>query len=261
MTANDDELAAEWPPTPNTQDPARHRDQLLVMRVVRDFDGYVVSVNPAYQTVLGWSIEELSSVPYWELLHPDDQDHTVENSQQMLLSGPGSLIGLEVRMLSRDGSYRLVHWNARSVPQQERVYSVGVDITDSEPIETGKRVLVGSWDWHIPTNTATWSDGMFEIYGLAPRPPCSREAAVAHIHVDDQAAVTRAIHRSLTSEEPYVADHRIVHPSGDIRWLHSAGRVIIGNNGDLERMRGITQDVTARPESRSPRKYWPRDSA
>jgi PAS domain-containing protein len=102
----------------------------------------------------------------------------VEDSQRMLLTGPGSLIGREVRMLSRDGTYRRVRWNARSVPQQERVYSVGVDITDSEPI--------------------------------------------------------------------YVADHRIVHPSDDIRWLHSARRVIIGDNGDPERMRGITQDVTAR---------------
>jgi len=244
MAANDDELAAEWPPTPSTQDSARRGDRSLVMRTVRDFDGYVVSANPAYHTVLGWSIEELSSVPYWELLHPDNQDHTVEDTQQMLLTGPGSLFGLEVWMLSRDGTYRRVCWNARSVPQQERVYSVGVDITDSEPIETVKRVLVGSWDWHVPTNTATWSDGMFEIYGLAPGPPYSQEAAVARIHVDDQTAVTRAIHRSLTSEEPYVADHRIVHPSGDIRWLHSAGRVIVGDNGDPERMRGITQDIT-----------------
>lgn len=252
MTAHDDELAAEWPPTPSTQNSARCRGRLLVMRSVRDFDGYVVSANPAYQTVLGWSIEELSSVPYWELLHPDDQDHTVEDSEHVLLTGPGSLFGREIRMLSRGGTYRRVCWNARSAPQQERVYSVGVDITDSEPIETGKRALVGSWDWHIPTNTATWSEGMCDIYGFAPGPPCSQEAAIARIHVDDQAAVTRAIHRSLTSGDPYVADHRIVRPSGDICWLHSAGRVIIGDNGDPEWMRGITQDVTARPGIRFP---------
>ena len=252
MTANSGELAAEWPPTPKTQDPARHRDQSLVMRVVRDFDGYVVSANPAYHTVLRWSIEELSSVPYWELLHPDDQGHIVEDTQQMLLSGPGSLFNREVRMLSRDGAYRWVRWNARSVAEQQRVYSVGIDITDSEPIETGKRILVGSWDWHIPTNTATWSDGMFEIYGLAPGTPRKLDTAVARIHLDDQATVIRAIHRSLASEEPYVADHRIVHPSGDIRWLHSAGRVIIDTNGNPERIRGITQDVTARPETASP---------
>jgi PAS domain S-box-containing protein len=252
MTAKDDELVARWPPTPSTPDSARPQDLSLVMRSVRDFDGYIVSANPAYHTVLGWSIEELSSVPYWELLHPEDQDRTVEDTQQTLLTGPGSLFDCEVRMLSRDGTYRRVRWNARSIAQQERVYSEGVEVTDSEPTETGKRVLVGSWDWHIPTNTTTWSDGMFEIYGLAPGPPCSQETAMARIHVEDQAAVTQAIQRSITSQQPYVADHRIIHPSGDIRWLHSTGRVITGDHGEPERMRGITQDVTARPEARIP---------
>jgi PAS domain-containing protein len=93
---------------------------------------------------------------------------------------------------------------------------------------------------------------MFDIYGLTPGPPCSLETAVARIHVYDQAAVIQALHWSLASQEPYVADHRIVHPSGDIRWLHSAGRVIIDDHGDPERIRGITLDVTARPEIHMP---------
>jgi PAS domain S-box-containing protein len=89
---------------------------------------------------------------------------------------------------------------------------------------------------------------MFAIYGLAASSACGLEAAVARIHVDDQPAVIQAIHRSLTSQEPYVADHRIIHPSGDIRWLHSAGRIITSGHGMPQRMRGITLDVTTRPE-------------
>jgi PAS domain-containing protein len=252
MAANGDGLALRWPPTPRASDSARRPNGSVVLRSVRDFDGYLVSANPAYHTVLGWSIEVLSCVPYWELLHPDDQDHIVENTQRMLLTGPGSLFGLDVRMLSRDSTYRRICWNARSDPQQERVYSVGIDITTSQPTQTDKPVLVGSWDWHIPTNTTTWSDGMFAIYGLAPSSACSLETAVARIHVDDQPAVIQAIHRSLASQEPYVADHRIIHPSGDIRWLHSAGRVITSDRGTPQRMRGITLDVTTRPQIRIP---------
>lgn len=254
MTTSDDEPAFEWPSDLNLSvpDSALHRDVSVVMRSVRDFDGYVVSASPSYCAMLGWSIKEMSSVPYWELLHPDDQHRTVERSQRMLLSGPGSIFDLEVRMLHRDGTYRWACWTVRSDPREERVYSVGVEITDREPIETEKRVLVGFWDWHIPTNTVIWSDGMFEIYRLAPGPTCSLEEAVARLHVDDQLPVMRAIRWSLASEEPYVADHRIVHPNGDIRWIHSAGRVITGENGDPERMRGITQDVTSRPAAYIP---------
>jgi PAS domain-containing protein len=63
---------------------------------------------------------------------------------------------------------------------------------------------------------------------------------------NDQAAVERTIRRSLTSGEPYTADHRIVHPDGGIRWLHSGGRVFLGQNGDPKLMRGHTWDVTDR---------------
>jgi PAS domain S-box-containing protein len=78
------------------------------MTSVWDFDGYTVSINPIYQAVLGWSVEELSSVPYWELLHHDDQDRSVEARQRMLLSGPGRLRGHRIRMLRRDGTYRCI---------------------------------------------------------------------------------------------------------------------------------------------------------
>lgn len=254
MTTGDDEQPVEFPgdPAPQVADPVRFRSQSSAMTGAWDFDGYAVSINAVYQAVLGWSVEELSSVPYWELLHPDDQDRAVEVRQRMLLSATGCVSGHEVRMLRRDGTYRRTQWDIRSNPQKERMYLVGVDISDQEPFVTGKRVLVGSWDWHIPTNIATWSDGMFEIYGIPPEPACSQETALQRLYVNDRAAVERAIRHSLASAEPYTADHRIVHPDDGIRWLHSAGRAFLGENGDWQRMRGLTWDVTDRPGSRVP---------
>jgi hypothetical protein len=50
----------------------------------------------------------------------------------------------------------------------------------------------------------------------------------ATLDINDQAAVERTIRRSLTSGEPYTADHHIVYPDGGIGWLHSVGRVFLG---------------------------------
>lgn len=254
MTAADNEQPIEFPSdrVPQVADLVQSRSPSAVLTCVRDFDGYTVSINPAYQAVLGWSVEELSSVPYWELLHPDDQDRSVEVRQWMLLSGPGCVFGHKVRMLCGDGTYRCTQWDIRSNLEEQRMYLVGMDITDREPLVTDKRVLVGSWDWHIPANTATWSDGMFEIYGLPPGETGNLETALQRLYVDDQTAVERAIRRSLTTAEPYTADHRIVHPDGRICWLHSAGRVFLDKDGDPQRMRGLTWDVTERPGSRVP---------
>lgn len=221
-----------------------------VMEGVGDFDGYFVSVNPAFRAVLGWSVEELTSVPYWELLHPDDQHHSVELVQEALISGPGTLSDGRVRMLCRDGCYRPTRWSVRSIRKAQRWYARGVDISSREPAGTEDRVRVGSWDWHVPTNVATWSDGMWEIYGLPPGSALSLETALARIHPDDQAVVGQVVRRSLRSAEPYVADHRIVHPRDGVRWLHSAGRVIADSDGRPDRIRGLTRDVTACPMRR-----------
>src|ERR1700732_1073116 len=95
MTAADNEQPIEFPSdrVPQVADLVQSRSPSAVLACVRDFDGYTVSINPAYRAVLGWSVEELSSVPYWELLHPDDQDRSVEVRQWMLLSGPGCVFG------------------------------------------------------------------------------------------------------------------------------------------------------------------------
>ena len=38
--------------------------------------GYFETSNPAWQTVLGWSEEEVASMSIFELLHPDDVERT-----------------------------------------------------------------------------------------------------------------------------------------------------------------------------------------
>ena len=179
------EFSGDLTPAPKVSDPMRVSPS-STMTGVWDFDGYAVSINPAYQVALGWSVEELSSVPYWELLHPDDQDRSVEARQRMLLSGPGHVFGHEVRMLRRDGTYRRIRWDLRSDLQEQLIYLVGVDISDHEPMVTGKRVLVGSWDWHIPTDTVTLSGGMFEIYQIPAGPAEHLRTALQRLSVGDR---------------------------------------------------------------------------
>jgi PAS domain S-box-containing protein len=246
MVADGEEPAVEWPADLSLSAPDCIADQPpAVLKTIIDFDGYILGANLQLRALLGWSVQELTSVPYWELLHPADQDRAVERSQQMLLSGPRSLTDFEVRMLCRTGTYRHLRYNARSISQHERMYWVGIDVTEPESSEIAERVLVGSWDWDILTDTATWSPGMYEMHGLPSAPPHDLEAAVSRIHIDDQAAVARAIQHSLSTGEPYLADHRIVRPGEETCWLHSAGRVIPNANGDPERIRGITQQVTS----------------
>jgi PAS domain S-box-containing protein len=216
---------------------------------VQDFDGYTLSSNAAHRAVLGWSLDELSAVPFWELVHPEDQQWLMEDRERLVLRGPGRMPARRVRMLCRDGTHRFIACGMRANPEEERIYLCGEDVTDHQPNDCGQRFLVGSWDWDISRDSATWSDGMYEIYGLEPGTGHNLDIALQRIHEDDRAAVIEAIGWALVAKESYAASHRIVRPDGTVRWLYSAGRVFVGEDGEPARMRGLTWDVTDRWQS------------
>ena len=43
------------------------------MRCVLSFNGYFTKVNPAWERTLGFTVEELTSRPFIEFVHPDDR--------------------------------------------------------------------------------------------------------------------------------------------------------------------------------------------
>jgi PAS domain S-box-containing protein len=228
---------ARWPDEPGSES--------AVIRAVQDFDGYTLAINTVHQAVLGWTRDELSAVPFWELVHPEDRDSMMEDRERLVLQGPGRLDGRGTHTLGKDGWYRLIRWDLRAHSEEERIYLTGLDHSDAKmPFVSGKRQLVGSWDWDITRDSATWSDGMFEVYGLSPLPEHNLEIALCRIHEEDRALVAEEVRRALTTGEPYTATHRIVRTDGAIRWLYSAGRIFTGEDGASERVRGLTWDIT-----------------
>jgi PAS domain-containing protein len=226
--------------------PGSGSPEVPVLTAVQDFDGYTLSINDVHRGVLGWSVDELSAVPFWELVHPDDQDGLMEDRQLLLLEESGRSIALRVRMLCSDGTHCLIRWHMMADVGQERIYLSGVDLSDQELFVPGKRSLVGSWDWDVVRDSESWSEGMFEIYGLPLGWEHTLEVALQRMHPDDRAAVAEAVSRALATGEPYSVFHRILRPDGAVRWLHSAGRVFIGEDGSPQQLRGLTWDVTDR---------------
>ena len=94
-------------------------------------DGYMTSINPAWTRMLGWTEAELLSRPSIELVDPEDREE-VEAVSLRLVSGE-RIEGLVNRLRAKDGSTRIVMWNA--VPDQGSVYFVGRDITEQREAE------------------------------------------------------------------------------------------------------------------------------
>ncbi|HSK19542.1 MAG TPA: PAS domain S-box protein [Longimicrobiales bacterium] len=106
-----------------------------------DFNGHFRRLNPAWETTLGFTREELMSRPFIEFVHPDDRERTLK--QNAAVRGGGRAVHFENRYLCSDGSYRWLLWNAAPRLIERVIYSVARDITARKELEIERARLVG----------------------------------------------------------------------------------------------------------------------
>jgi PAS domain S-box-containing protein len=92
-------------------------------------DGYFKRVNPAFERTLGYTVEELTTRPFLEFVHPEDLDQT--RAVMEVMAGGGELHEFENRYICRDGSIRWLQWNTRVRPTEGLVAAAARDVTDS----------------------------------------------------------------------------------------------------------------------------------
>jgi PAS domain S-box-containing protein len=75
---------------------------------VANFDGYFLSMNPAWTRLLGWSEDEIKAMHVSVLRHPDDTAHSEAGRKQLAQGVP--TVRMENRFRHKDGSWRWLHW-------------------------------------------------------------------------------------------------------------------------------------------------------
>ena len=74
--------------------------------------GYFETSNPAWQTILGWSEDEVASMSIFELLHPDDVERTRAGFNLTQIGQPA--IRFPNRYRCKDGKLSLDFMGRRS---------------------------------------------------------------------------------------------------------------------------------------------------
>ncbi|MEP6909915.1 MAG: MASE1 domain-containing protein [Actinomycetota bacterium] len=108
---------------------------------------------------------------------------------------------------------------------------------------------IGSWEWDIPSDTITWSDELFRVYGLEPQSiEITYEAYLDQVHPDDRRLIQQAVQEAAAERRPFAFQHRIQLADGRHRWVQGRGRVILGADDKPIRMVGTSQDITDRKQ-------------
>jgi PAS domain S-box-containing protein len=88
-------------------------------------DGTLLSVNPAWERLLGWPLDWLTGRKAAEIKHPDDAERTAAELGR--LAAGHSTHGFEDRYRHKDGSWRWISWSIQ--PEGELITCVGRDVT------------------------------------------------------------------------------------------------------------------------------------
>jgi PAS domain S-box-containing protein len=100
-------------------------------------DGYFKKVNPAWETTLGYTHEEVMSTPMLEFIHPDDLERTLgEVAKQSRTYRTKHFVN---RYRCKDGSYRILDWTTTFNRDDSTRFGVAKDITEQRRSEESLR--------------------------------------------------------------------------------------------------------------------------
>jgi PAS domain S-box-containing protein len=106
---------------------------------------------------------------------------------------------------------------------------------------------MGHWTLNLKTNILTWSDEIYNLFGLTKSQSVPDYQAFYNlIHPDDREAFEKKQQDALAGNGMLDAIHRIIIPDNEIRYMHEIGKLIYDNDNLPVTFTGTVQDVTDR---------------
>jgi two-component system, sensor histidine kinase len=98
---------------------------------ISGMDGYFRKISPAWADLLGYSIEELFTIPLLDLVHPEDMQKTLDEIERQKYGS--KVLQFENRWRTKDGRWVDLSW--KSVPVGDIMYGAARDITKQKIFE------------------------------------------------------------------------------------------------------------------------------
>ena len=100
----------------------------LDLLCVADLDRGFLKLSRSFESILGWSPEEMLGRPFLELVHPEDRVAS-EDALRQLLEGR-TTAGFESRYRCKDGSWKWLAWRAPPpAPGSRILHAVARDVS------------------------------------------------------------------------------------------------------------------------------------
>jgi PAS domain S-box-containing protein len=192
-------------------------------------------------------------------VHPEDAALVKKTIDRASQDGKDFDFGHRLQM--PDGSVKHVHVVAhaeRDESGEPEFVGALMDTTESKSaekklrrseeslLEAQKLSHTGSWRHDVASGAVVVSPEICRIHDIKPDDDASSmEFFFSRFHPEDRKRVVDLFQRAEIEKTEFQADYRIVLPDGTIKHLHTIGRPILNQSGDLAEFVGTAMDVTA----------------
>jgi PAS domain S-box-containing protein len=224
-----------------------------------------------------YGFDPQKGMPAWEerlqRIHPEDRAKWQGTIDRAI--DAKSDYEMEFRILLPDGAVKYVHTVGHPVlnASGDLIEFVGsaTDITERKQAEDALRRSeaslheaqrlgqLGSWMWDRSSGTVFASPELLRIIGVNPEEKSrtrgmmievgDREAFAGHVHPEDRHFLDEVAHKAVAEKRDWEFEYRIVLPNGSIRYVHTRGRPVFDDSGELVEYIGTMMDITERKQA------------
>ncbi|NTW58139.1 MAG: PAS domain S-box protein [Nitrospirae bacterium] len=226
-----------------------------------DAEGRYVYLNPAWEEVFGYKVDEMLGKRFTDFQTPDRAKRDMRGFARIMKGKQAQ--GYETVHIGKDGRDIHLLFNAKSVRDAAGnitgTRGTAYDITERKRIEDAVRerefwiresqrvAHLGSYILDIPTGRWTSSEILDDIFGIEKGYERSINGWGDLIHPEDRERMMRYFADIVDQQTRFEADYRIIRKnSGEVRWVSGLGELILDGKGAPVKMLGTIQDVTDR---------------
>jgi PAS domain S-box-containing protein len=236
--------------------------------VIVDMQGRLLEFNSVYQSMVGYTAEELRQMTYRDLtparwhasqarIIAEDilrHGHT-EVFEKEYRRKDGTVFPVELRgfLVRDDAGEPIAMWgivrdiSVRKQAEAEREYLLQELRLRQQRLSLAMQAgRGGAWDWDLVSGKAWWSPEMYELWDIERDTPMDLENSLAVVDPRDREGLTRAIADAIERHVPLKHEYRIHTATRGERWMAVLGHIHYDSTGRAVRSLGITMDVTER---------------
>ncbi len=237
----------------------RDRERFLALGSDLQAIGYgnapFIWVSSAWERVLGYTFEEMTSLHWTYFVHPDDLEKTIAAANKNI-SGE-EMVAWENRYRHKNGSYRWFSWNSKPYLDEGCTYGVATDITVRKEAEEALKeseerysaiihqATAGVIEMNLDGKHIFVNKKWCEITGFSEEELYAL-TAFDYVHPDDVDHCRQIFQQTAATGKPFIREKRIFCKDKTELWINETISGISDAQHKIKSVVSVCIDITDR---------------